>query len=485
MSAAKDRALSLMSGLVLPDGRRWGDAATDFQRADAAHVLDDESRTPYSFLTRSRGGAKTSDLAGINLAVMLAQLPAASRLYAVAADLDQGRLLIDAISGYARRTPELRGALRIDSYRVTAVRSGCVLEVLPADGPSAWGLQPVFVTVDEIGAWPSTPGALTLWEAVTSAAAKMPGCRMVVLTTASDPAHWSKPILDHANTDPLWRVHEVRGPAPWLDPARVEEQRRRLPDSVFRRLFENEWVSGEDRLVSAEDLAACVTLDGPLDPVRGMSYVVGVDIGLKHDRTAVAVCHIEDGVVTLDRLGVWQGTRVRPVKLGDVEQYVAKAARDYRAQVVIDPWNSAQLTERLTRRNVRIKEFPFTAQSVGRIASTLFLLLRERNLRLPDDPELLDELANVRLRESGPGIFRMDHDPGRHDDRAIALALACHRLVERGERRPIRVLVPHGRVPGTGHRDPVAGLAAATGIPLYDGVSAARSEFSLDVGRHL
>jgi hypothetical protein len=27
-------------------------------------------------------------------------------------------------------------------------------------------------------------------------------------------------------------------------------------------------------------------------------------------------------------------------------------------------------------------------------------------------------------------VYRIDHDPGRHDDRAIALALAVHRLTE-------------------------------------------------------
>ena len=56
------------------------------------------------------------------LAVMLAQLPPGSRLYGIAADLDQGRLLVDTIDGLARRTPELRGALEINNYRVTGVR---------------------------------------------------------------------------------------------------------------------------------------------------------------------------------------------------------------------------------------------------------------------------------------------------------------------------------------------------------------------------
>jgi hypothetical protein len=55
---------------------------------------------------------------------------------------------------------------------------------------------------------------------------------------------------------------------------------------------------------------------------------------------------------------------------------------------------------------------------------------------LPDDPELRDELANVRLRETSPGVYRIDHDQGRHDDRAIALGLAAFYLMRgRGRTR--------------------------------------------------
>lgn len=59
---------------------------------------------------------------------------------------------------------------------------------------------------------------------------------------------------------------------------------------------------------------------------------------------------------------------------------------------------------------------------MGRLGATLHLLLRDHRLALPDDRELLDELMTVRLRESAPGVYRLDHDSGQHDDRAVALA---------------------------------------------------------------
>ena len=243
--------------------------------------------------------------------------PGALDLYGLAADRDQGRLLLDSIAGYTERTPELSGAIDVGAYRVTANRSGSTLDVLAADAPGAWGLRPAFVVVDEIAQWGSTGAPRRLWEAVSSAAAKTNG-RLVVLTTAGDPAHWSKAVLDHAHEDPLWRVHELRGPAPWLDPERLAEQRRRLPDSSYRRLFLNEWTAPEDRLTAADDLDACMVLDGPLPPEAGERYVIGLDVGVTNDRTAAVVAHAEKtqregqiaGVrVVVDRVQVWAGTR--------------------------------------------------------------------------------------------------------------------------------------------------------------------------------
>jgi hypothetical protein len=415
--------------------------------ADARAVLDPGSATPYHFLTRARGGSKTADLAGMAIAAMLAQLPPRARAYGLAADRDQGRLLVDSIAGFAARTPELRGALRVDAYRATATRSGSVLDVLAADAPSAWGLRPSFLVINEIAAWASTPGPRRIFEAATTAAAKILGCRMPLLTTAGSPSHWSAKVLQHARTDPLWRVHEVPGPPPWLEPERLAEQRRRLPESSFRRLFLNDWIAAEDALASPEDLRACLTLAGPLPPRPERAYVIGLDVGLKRDRTVAAVCHAEPiervpeghvrpetigARVVLDRMQVWQGTRDRPVALADVEAWIYDASRAYNHSLVVgDSWQALGSFERLRARGLRINEFTFSSASVGRLASTLHVAIRNHALALPPDEDLLDELLAVRLQETSPGVLRMEHDPDRHDDRAIALALAAQHLLSK------------------------------------------------------
>jgi phage terminase large subunit-like protein len=211
------------------------------------------------------------------------------------------------------------------------------------------------------------------------------------------------------------------------------------------------WTSGEDRLVAEEDLRACVTWDGPQPPEPGRRYVIGLDVGLRRDATVASVCSLRDGIVRLDRSGVWTGSRLKPVSLSEVEEWVYRASVEYGAEVVFDWWQAAQLTERLRKRGVRMREYVFSTASVGRLASTLFQVLREGTIQLPNDEALLDELRNVRLRETSPGVIRMDHDASGHDDLAISLSLAVHRLVEKGE--------PRGPRGSWVCRDEIAGIA--------------------------
>ncbi len=435
--------MSLVASLILEDGRTWGESATDFQWIDVQAVLDPEA-PPYHFITRPRGASKTTDLAAVAIAFLIDRFPSGAKAHAVASDRDQSRLLLDAIGGFVARTPGLAGALRVEAWRVVNSITGASLEIIAADGPSAFGLLPHLLIADEIAIWPDTPSSRLVWEAVYSAAVKVPGARLVILTSAGDPSHWSKKILDHARSHRRWRVNETAGPCPWIDPAALEDQRALLTESQYARLHLNEWTEGEERLTTDEDLRAAVVLDGPQESRRGVKYVIGVDVGLKNDRTAVVVAHTErleplwvEGRqanqlrrVVLDRLGVWQGSRLRPVKLAEVEEYIAQASRSFnKAPVIFDPFQAIGSMQRLQAIGIRCVEFTFSSASVGHLATTLHLLLRNRALALPDDPDLIEELAAVRLRETSPGTFRMDHDPGKHDDRAIALALAAQHLL--------------------------------------------------------
>jgi len=423
------QTVDLMAGLVLDDGKRWGQVALDWQWDDARAVLD-RSGPRRHFLTRPRGGSKTSDLGAVIIAALIDQAPPASRSYGFAVDRDQAGLLADAVAGWLARTPEVRGALRQDAWKLTNPTNGATFEIMASDDASAFGLKPWLLVCDEFSQWKTTPGPKRLWRAVFSALPKIQDSRLVIITSAGDPSHWSYRILETAEKSDRWRVNQVPGPVPWINEQDLEEQKTVLPEWEYNRLHLNQWTASEDRLTTVDDIRECVTLDGPQLPQPGIKYVIGLDIGLKHDRTVATVCHMEDKTVVVDRQETWQGTRDNPVRLEDVEAWLYETVRAYsRAEVVCDPWQAAHLTQNLRNRRVRIQEFPFSSQSVGRLAITLHRLLRDHQVALPDDPDLIDELANVKLVETAPSSYRIDHDASQHDDRVISLALAAHRLV--------------------------------------------------------
>lgn len=209
-------------------------------------------------------------------------------------------------------------------------------------------------------------------------------------------------------------------------------------------------MAGEDRLTTPEQVRACVGHSGPIEPRRGTRYVHGLDVGLVNDRTVLTIAHSErrpEGVVVVvDHQQVWQGSKAKPVDLGDVETYCREAVRQYRGKLIVDPWQSVHVSQRLRSHGIRVEPFTFSSASVGRLALTLYRLLRDRLLDLPDDADLVDELSSVILRETQPGNYRIDHASGSHDDRVISLALVAQSLASKATGRTV-LHVAEGELP--------------------------------------
>jgi hypothetical protein len=444
-------ALDLLASLPVESGR-WGDTAVDFQRRDAAAVLDPDG-PPFTFIMRPRGGRKTTDGAGYVVALHLTVAPPGSRSYVVAADAAQAGLVIDSVRSFVHSEPALRKRLKIETRRVVFLSDGepvSSVEVLPADEASSWGLRPFLVICDELSVWPNTGNARGLWQAVVSATPKVSGSRLVVVTSAGAPDHWTYAVLEHAKTSSQWQTFETAGPLPWVSDEVLAEQRSLLTASMFARLHENRWVAGEDRLTSPEQVRDCIGHEGTIAPRRGVRYCHGLDVGLVSDRTVLTIAHRErrEGadIVVVDHQEVWQGSKDHPVDLAEVEAYCYESTRKYPGTMIFDPWQSVHLAQRLRSRRVRVEEFTFSSASVGRLALTMYRLLRDRLLDLPDDDELVAELSSVVLRESQPGQYRIDTTGQGHDDRVISLALVAQNLASQSS-GILRLSVPTGNIP--------------------------------------
>jgi len=202
-----------------------------------------------------------------------------------------------------------------------------------------------------------------------------------------------------------------------------------------------------------------------------VGYYVGLDLGLVRDRTARAVVHVESGgLVVVDDLKVWQGSRPQPVQIADIEEDLIKVSeRFHRPVIVCDPWQLTGSQQRL-RGRLNIHEFRFTSDSVRRLSENLLMLIRDARLRLYPDTELERELLALQMIQTTYG-YRMDHRAGGFSDRAVALALAALNATEAPVTSPedisrIRQLMIDLKAP-SGGRSRFADLVNAPGVGRY------------------
>jgi hypothetical protein len=432
--------LELTASMVLDNGSRWGELATPDQWEDMRALLAGDGPRRHFWL-RARGRSKTWDCAAASLAMMLSgRIRPGDECYAAAAGRDQAGLILRKVRGIADRTPELAGAVDIQNYRIITPRTGACMDVISSDLATSWGKTPRWQFLDEISNHDGGEVARQFADSLLTALVKRPDSQCLCATTPSSPAHWSYNLWVSALDDPLWRTSVVSGPAPWQDPAELESERRRLPASLWRRLFECEWAEADDALADAAAVAACIRHDEPLPPQTGIVYVVAFDLSVSSDHTAVAVCHTDEGpggqrTVVADRLQAWVPKSGRQVNLGDVEAWIAQASKDYGGAVIVgDPYQAVGMCQRLRDNGHQVKAVQFTSASNSRRAQMLLRIIRDQALSLPADDALRKELLALRLTEgASPGILKLttDGSSAGHYDRVTAVMLAAEELLNR------------------------------------------------------
>jgi len=433
-----DGALEMVAGMVLDNGRTWGECATGDQWADMEALLEPGDGPRKHFWLRARGRSKTWDAAAATLAVMITRARPGDEMYVAAAGKDQAALLVRKIQAITDATPSLRGLVEVQQRRVIARRTGAVLEVISSELEGAWGKTPFWLFIDEVCNHGISERDWTFIDALITSMVKRPGSVLLIGSTPSAVTHWSYRLWQNALEDPLWRTSIVTGPAPWQDPAELASERRRLPEFQWLRLFECRWAAADDALADDAALAAC-TRDGMLAPEHGAEYVVTFDLGLKKDHSAVSVAHAGDRdrrrAVIVDRLYGWVPPRGGQVDLGAVLGTAGALSREYGgAPIVGDPWQAADRIQEMAAGGWNIREVRLGAGASSRRAQILMRLIRDRAIEIPDDDMLRREFLSLRLAEgSTPGVvtLRQDGSSLGHFDRVTAIMYAAEWLLSR------------------------------------------------------
>jgi phage terminase large subunit-like protein len=375
-----------------------------------------------------------------------------------ASSRDQARILFKQAAGLVTRG-RLGGDFDVKSgYGEIRLRGGTKdgprIRVLAADAATGDGVIPTLALVDELHRHPSAD----LYGVFRDGLGPRGG-RMITISTAG--ASLDSPLgklraaalkLEHLDRDepgkhtfarsgdgefvmhewsldPEDNVDDLKlvlkaNPASWQTIAAL----RRRHDSPsmtpwqWRRFGCGIWTEGEEPWIDPgmwDRLRGDVVI-GPDDPVW-----VGVDVGVRHDSSAVVTVAGTDGEVACKARILRPGEGGVPLEL--VEQAVRDACEGMNVrEVVYDPWTFRRSAELLEREGLPMIEFPQSAERMANASANLYRLIETGQLVHDGNAELRAHVMAGAVKQTERG-WRLVKNPSspRAIDALIALAMAA------------------------------------------------------------
>lgn len=416
-----------------------------------AFELTAEGKMRYTELVFSAG--KKSGKTGlaammvIYTAVLLA--PRGGEIYCLANDHEQSMSrTFKAVAEILKVSP-LRNSVDVTASKITFRPTGTTITAVANDFAGFSGANPTLNVFDELAYFSSESSRRLFDEAIPSPARRI-SFRLSVSTAGFDGE--PSPLRDlydramehgveiapdlrvHQNALIYW-THEMK--APWQSAAWVAEMKRTYASrpSQFARLILNQWTSAESTFIPIEEWDRCI--DESLEPLlakSGLPIWVGLDLGLKHDATALVAC-------------AWDGDRVRVVthqifvpRAGetlDIEATAEAAILSLRSRfmligVLFDPWQGIGLSQRLTRAGVRMTEWAQSPPNLSLMAGNLLELIKRRQISVYPSDELRQAISKCVAIE-GARSWRLGKSKASDRiDPVIALAMAALACVQAG-----------------------------------------------------
>jgi hypothetical protein len=399
---------------------------------------------PMSFFDVLARGHDKSSLEGRLASGLLLSSRRPISGYIVAADKDQGKLLVEAVKEETALNPWLEDLIRFPGGNQIVGPAGKVT-VVPADAGGAFGYRGNLFIFDELCNW-DKPVSKKVYEAVMSGTEKRQPRIVVVISNAGYHGSWQEKVYETVKRDPEeWSVFDRQGHlASWMTEDRIAKLARILTPMEARRLFYNHWINpGDEGFLSLEDAERCIdeTLVYRLRRQPGvLNYVASIDYGPKRDRTVCMVAHMDsDGRVLVDRMDVWEGKsqpngRVEP---SVIRRWIEDVEKGFDpVEYVVDPAGLASESEWMRNKRLPLYEYqPRGGAGNFAIAQALKSMVTGGAVRWYEGCGFMpgstfeDELARLVTVQKSYG-HRIDHTSTQHDDRAVALGMLLVRAVE-------------------------------------------------------
>lgn len=438
---------------------QWDRAMRSAPAVDHLCGITDDYAGARSFWEEYHKGSDKTHEDARQLLFVLGWSTRALNCYVCAGSEDQAALVTTAMRGICRDNPWI--ARRVDVSALGARgSSGSTLTVLPKNAHTGQGIFPDYVVASEVTHWLHDSG-YALWMFILESVNKRPHCVLKVETNAGLKGGWQWQERERVRASPFWSFYTapVGAPLPtWMNQEKIDDDSQGLTPGERDRLYRNRWVDpGEEHgyLTEAECLSCRdVTLTEASRGDPHVEYYAVVDYGGVVDRCALGVLHAVAGTDrgVVDRLDCWQGTHADRVDIlldptggcrRSVEGWLDAVRRNFRlGGLVLDPYQLEGLAIKYERLGVNVIRFEYRGgKSNYRLAQILKTSVQNRKVswsptagllpheyvdngrvRRVEDRTLEQELAMLVTKPTQFG-YRIDHESGRHDDRAVVLGM--------------------------------------------------------------
>ena len=438
----------------LPKGHGAGGPVrlAPFQKEWLEEVLDDGVNS--ALMSVARGNGKSTLLAGLAMWALFDEDPdtGAAQVPIVATRVMQAyRSVYGVALAMIESNDELAGRCLIftaSNAMKVRVQSGGEMFPVSNDYAGLQGLDPSLAVCDEAGFMP-----VESWDALLLASGKRPRSLVVGIGTPGydrENAMWAlrERVLEGA-TIPGFRYTEIAAPdgcdfrdeAMWtvanpalaagylaIDPLRTAVALS--GEAAFRIFHLGQWVEGVECWLGDDGRQVWDALRAPYKPISSAPTWIGVDVGIRHDSTAVvAVQRRPDGRLHA-WCRLWVPTGEQAVDVTDVMHHLRELDKAFPLEAVaFDPRFFDVPAKMLEDEGLPMVEIP---QSVERMSpacgSTLEVILRGELTHDGDDAfgrQVLNAMA--RYNERG---FTLSKGKSRgRIDAAVALVLAVDRAI--------------------------------------------------------
>lgn len=401
-----------------------------------------------------RGNGKSTFAAGIAVwATFDVSSTGAPQVPIVATTVGQAIRSVYAVAAaMVKAEPELLSRCNIytgiATPRITVPSTGAEMFPIANDVDGLQGLDPSLAIVDEVGFQP-----IESWEALLLAQGKREQSLVMGLGTPGldrENALWhlrskvhegatlprflfreyaadeGRPVGDRDQ----WRKANPALAAGYLRESALETALGLSPEAYFRIFHLGQWVEGTDSWLGPNGRMVWTALDDDYALVDGAPTWVGVDIGLKHDSSAVVCVQLRPDGRYHASCRVWVPTKDEPVDTTDVMAYLRQLDRTYALKAVsFDPRFFDVPAKYLSSEGLPMVEIPQSLERMTPAIGATFEAIQKGRLTHDRDEAFTTQILNAIPRFNERGFTLEKRKSRGRIDAAVALALAMERAL--------------------------------------------------------